>query len=68
MKRERSGDGHTEGVEVHDRIHGHTAQHAGGGVAEAVGRPGLGAVVQRDGKHHQYEREDDQRKVQRHGF
>ncbi len=62
-------DGPDEGseeVEVAGGVHGEAAHHAGGGVAETVGGPGLGTVVKGDGEHHHDEFKDDQSDVQRH--
>ncbi len=62
-------DGPDEGseeVEVTGGVHGEAAHHAGGGVAEAVGGPGLSAVVERDGEHQDDQLKDDQSNVQRH--
>ncbi len=59
-------DEHAEEVEVAGRVHGEATHHACGGVAEAVGGPGLGAVVQGDGEHHHDQLKDDQGVRQRH--
>jgi hypothetical protein len=60
-------DHHSEEIEVASGVHGHPAEHASGGVAEAVGHPRLRAVVQGDGEHHHDELKDDQSEVQWHG-
>ena len=62
---EGNEDGADE-VEVFDRVESDAAEHAGGGIAEAPGGPGVGALMHAEGKDEDYNFEDDDDDVQRH--
>ena len=59
-------DERAEQIKVASRVHAEAAHHAGGRVAQPIGGPGLSAVMQGDGEHHDDQLEDDQSVVQRH--
>src|SRR3984885_3473268 len=56
---DRKDDG-AEGVEVFEGIEGDAAEHASCGVAEAVGSPGVGALVNAEGENEDHYLEDDE--------
>ena len=62
---ERNEDG-ADRVEVLEGIEGDTAEHPGGGIAEPVGGPGVGALVNAEGEDQNYDFEEDDDDVQRH--
>ena len=62
-----TSQGRAPEVEVRDGVQRLAAHHAGGRIAEAVGHPGLRAVVQGDGQKHDHQLKDDGRQGHRHG-
>ena len=65
--REQRQQDRADRVDMDDRVERHAAEQARGRIAEAIGRPGVRGLVDRQRDDHDCEADQNRRKLQRDG-